>query len=242
VKEVQDEMGTTEEYDSITSYRLAFCDVAQVHLDMAKNYSRVPTAFGNNKKPDSSNEATAAPYVRFDKKGAGKDPEYNRGSYKPKETWKDRNKGSYPPKRSELANIDGHNKEEGSDCECSEEGEGSQCRDCSSDPDPPVDKPVDEIFEAMLAEACMTADWSDRTRALFMASEDGENRPRGCIYFTIFGSCLKRNSCVNAEGHNAQGRVRCSQWLIQKRNEKPNTTSGASTPQRILSRPHTGAK
>jgi hypothetical protein len=123
-----------------------------------------------------------------------------------------------------------------------EEGEGSQCRDCSSDPDSPVDKPVDEIFETMLAEACMTADWNDRTRALFMASEDGENRPRGCIYFTIFGSCLKGNSCVNAEGHNAQGRVRRSQWLIQKLNEKPNSTSGASTPQRILSRPHTGAK
>jgi hypothetical protein len=238
VKEVQDEMGTPEEYDGMTSYLSAFCDVAQVHLELAKSYSRVPLAFGNNKKPDSSNETAVVPYVRFDKKGAGKDPDYNRGSYKPKEAWKDRNKGSYPPRRSELANMDGHPKEEESDCECSEEGEGSQCRDCSSDPDPPVD----EIFEAMLAEACLTTDRTDRTRELFMASEDGENRPRGCIYFTIFGSCLKANNCVNAEGHNAQGRVRCSQWLIQKLNEKPSSTTGTSTPQRILSRPHTGAK
>ena len=89
VKDVQDEMGNTEEYDGITSYLSAFCQVAQVHLDLAKNYSRVPMAFGDSKKQESNNPAPTAhaSHVRVDK---NQDCTHDSSGVLPKESWQAR--------------------------------------------------------------------------------------------------------------------------------------------------------
>jgi hypothetical protein len=91
VKSMQLEMRRVEESESITDYILAFCEVAKVHLEQAKTYSR---------QPNASNTGGT---VRFEKKVANKDPDFNRGSYKkpkedsdgdrsgsPKHRWKNR--------------------------------------------------------------------------------------------------------------------------------------------------------
>jgi hypothetical protein len=84
VKLMQIEMHRVEDYKSITEYILAFCDVAKVHLKQAKVYSRQPNAF-NKKSSGASPSTNTGGTFRFEKKVAGKNPDYNRGSYKPKE-------------------------------------------------------------------------------------------------------------------------------------------------------------
>jgi hypothetical protein len=55
-----------------------------VHLEQARVYSRQPNVF--NKKSSSASPATnSGAAVRFENKAANKDPDFNRGSYKPKE-------------------------------------------------------------------------------------------------------------------------------------------------------------
>jgi hypothetical protein len=94
----------------------------------------------------------------------------------------------------------------------------------------------------MLADCCIPCDRNEATRALFMAGPDGEVRPRGCLYYTIFGSCLKGASCVNADGHNSRGRASCAAWLMQKLNEKTPSQYGQRNIPKILPRPQGGAK
>jgi hypothetical protein len=84
VKLMQAEMRRVDDYKSITEYILHFCEVAKAHLELAKRYSRTPMAA--NKKssavtPSPNTNAT----VRVGKLAANKDPDFNRGSYKPKE-------------------------------------------------------------------------------------------------------------------------------------------------------------
>jgi hypothetical protein len=89
VMDVQDEMGPTEDYDGITSYLSAFCDVAQGHLDQSKSYSRVPMAFGNSKKQESNNPAPTAhaPHGHIHKNEGST---HDRSGVLPKESWQAR--------------------------------------------------------------------------------------------------------------------------------------------------------
>jgi hypothetical protein len=236
VKSMQWEMREVGEYKSITDYILAFCDVAKVHLEEAKVYARQPNAF-NKKSSGASPSPNPTGSVRFEKKAVSKDPDFNRGGYKPKETWKDRQ--SPYPRKSDLGNIEdlaevaiGYADEDPED-ETDEAGADPALEDVSH---------VDEDFEAMLAECCIPCDRNEATRALFMAGSDGEVRPRGCLYYTIFGSCLKGATCINADGHNSRGRASCAAWLMQKLNDKSPTPYGQGNMPKILPRPQGGPK
>jgi hypothetical protein len=230
------EMRRVEEYKSITEYILHFCEVAKQHLELARGYSRTPFA-ANKRTSAAAPPAGATSSGRFEKKGAVKDPEYNRATYKPKETWKDR-QGSYP-RKTDLGNID--ELDEGPE-EPGGESPEEVTEEAGTDSALEDDPHVEENFEAMLADCCIPCDRNEATRALFMAGPDGEVRPRGCLYYTIFGSCLKGASCINADGHNSRGRASCAAWLMQKLNEKTPSQYGQGNIPKIIPRPQGGPK
>jgi hypothetical protein len=86
VKDVHGEMEELEDYDNVTSYIVAFCAVAQGHLDVAKSYSKVPTAFASSKKTDSAPTAHAS-HVRVDK---NEESTHDSSGIHPKESWQAR--------------------------------------------------------------------------------------------------------------------------------------------------------
>ena len=90
------------------------------------------------------------------------------------------------------------------------------------------------VEDYSLAEANIPPDRTSETRALFMVGNDGETRPRGCMYYAIFGNCLKGIKCMNADGHNPEARARTGAWLQTKLDEIPKV--GSKGPVKILSR------
>ena len=61
-----------------------------------------------------------------------------------------------------------------------------------------------------------------------------QDRFDGCIYYTIFGKCVKGRDCKHASGHTAEASKQTAAWIIRRFAERDRQTSGA--PKKILQR------
>ena len=99
------------------------------------------------------------------------------------------------------------------------------------------------VEDYSLADVNIPPDRSEHTRTLYMVGQDGETRPRGCIYYSLFGNCVRGTNCPNVDGHNAEGRIRTGVYLRTKIDEIPNIpVSGSRGPVKILTRDRPGSK
>ena len=61
-----------------------------------------------------------------------------------------------------------------------------------------------------------------------------QDRFDGCIYYTIFGKCVKGRDCKHASGHTAEASKQTAAWIIRRFAERDRQASGA--PRKILQR------
>ena len=60
-----------------------------------------------------------------------------------------------------------------------------------------------------------------------------QDQVHGCLYYTIYGKCLKGDKCKYARAHNRQGAKDTSQWIIKRLGSNDRHESGA--PKKLFS-------
>ena len=241
-------------YKSIKKFIDAFLAVAKRHYELGDASCAVPyerKGYMEDREEDGSKPAfqNPKPYVPYKGK---------LGSSRPNEAFQTRKEPSYVKEKpvyfmeqSDMSDPEpsDHSETELADSEAlmhkNPQPVAKMVRDPDSD-DEEIDSDHGErshktpvIEDYSLAEANIPPDRSSATRALFMVGNDGETRPRGCMYYTIFGNCLKGVKCANADGHTPEARVRTAAWLKSKLDEIPKV--GTNGPARILSRESRGS-
>jgi hypothetical protein len=63
---------------------------------------------------------------------------------------------------------------------------------------------------------------------------DTQDRFDGCLYYTIFGKCVKGRECKHSAGHNDEASKKTAAWIIRRFAQKDREQSGA--PKKILQR------
>jgi hypothetical protein len=60
-----------------------------------------------------------------------------------------------------------------------------------------------------------------------------QDQVHGCLYYTIYGKCLKGDKCKYARAHNRQGAKDTSEWIIKRLGSNDRQVSGA--PKKLFS-------
>ena len=157
-------------------------------------------------------------------------------------SWVDRKRTDYPTSRK-IAYMD---VADGDPADTSSDAMEDSCwRDVCDEPGCHMDdvdgcEPESLVEDELLLNADIPPDRSGATMGLYMIGSDGQTRPRGCLYYAIFGNCLKGPKCPNADGHTPEARVRTATWLMDKMTGvvKPNP----SGPIKFLTKDRSGPK
>ena len=245
------EMDLSGAYKGIKNFTDEFIRVAEKHYALGDGACAVPYRLKGFRLVSENSRSRVQP----DDSDKHKTHERPSASLRPKNRdWTARKQNAYTREKGVLNFIDQSEDSEGSEREDltfraprrdASHRLSAKGREPDSDDDElsGEEQPAREahfLDDNSLLEANIPPDRSDLTRVLFMVGNDGETRARGCMYYAIFGNCLKGTKCNNADAHNPEGRARTAAWLMQKLSEAPKP--GPNGPVKIMSRDRHGTR
>ena len=263
-KDVTEEIGPVRNFKSITQFIDAFCKHVQKHYEWANTSVAIPyrrhgymLKTAEQPKHATDKEKTYVEASRKYDRLKHADGEAKK-SYASdhRNDWRAKKPSGYSQHRVAYVNecdrndelVELHASAPTSDPHVHRDGFGTalkrgdrsysdddvdEWRSVESEDDPDTEDQV-------LLEADIPPDRSEMTRGLYMVGNDGETRPRGCMYYAIFGNCLKGTKCNNADGHTPEGKRRTAAWLLAKLTDSPNQATQG--PVKIMTRDRPGGK